>query len=436
MLLKLFPIHLLSGILLWGMLLQAPVKALEVDLAKAVLLAKEHNTSLQNARSQTQAAQVQASLARNTLGPTLTAGSDISRTDRLDERSGNARWGADLSLSQSLDFSKFQTAKSMSLKARALQIESEASEHDLIGNVVFAYLQFARDSLLVEVARADLKNQQEKWHQIQAQLLVGLKSQSEILQQEALMSQSETQVIQAERTALDSKASFVALLGTSLSPDTITVHLQIPSAVDTTALFADTSAPSLAVQSQESRIQAAQAALRSSQLRSLPTFSVGASLNHTDPLWSDPATSQESSQYLQIQARVQLRILDGGERSASIQQEQISLAEAQRSHKSLQQEQTLELQRAVRLFHTNQAKRRSADKALQATQKSLQSMRAQYELGAISLLDLRQAELQEISTQSTFLQSQFECLAAFASVRIAQNRAAQILTDFARESRP
>lgn len=423
--------------LLWSGLCFASIgQAMELDLAQAVKIAKEHNESLLNSHSQSQSAQIQSSLARTSLGPTLTAGSDISHSKRLDEQASGSRWGADLTLSQSIDFSQFSMAKSKALSAQASRIQSTAVESQLIGSVILSYLQFLRDSLYISVAEQDLKNQQEKGLKILAEVQVGNKSGTESLQQEALIAQAETELLQRIRTAQDSKSNFISLLGLPLSSDTVDIiaspKLLLQTLVDIEAGFhPDDSLPTSSnVESQAMRIQAAQASLNANQLRKMPTLSFSAGLNHDDPLWSDPPSNTESSQYLKLQARVQWRILDGGERSAQIQQDQLTLEDALRTKSQLQREEQLALEQAKRQLQISLAKNKSAQKSLVASQKALESQRVQYDLGGISLLDLRQAEQQELSAQATLLQSQFESLNAYAQVRNAQNRIPQVLSEF------
>lgn len=409
---------------------------MELDLAQAVQIAKDHNESLLNSYSQSQSAQIQSNLAHTSLGPSLTAGSDISHSKRLDEQVSGSRWGADLTLSQSIDFSQISMAKSKSLSAKASRLQSTTAESQLIGNVIVSYLQFLRDSLYISVAEQDLKNQEEKGIKILAEVHVGNKSGSESLQQEALIAQAETEMLQRIRTAQDSKSHFLSLLGLPLSSDTVRIiaspKLLLETLVEIESAFHqnDSLPTSSNIESQSMRIQAAQASLRANQLRKMPTLSLSAGLNHDDPLWSDPPTNTESSQYLKLQARVQWRILDGGERSAQIQQDQLTLEDAIRTKSQLQREEQLALEQAKRQLQISLAKNKSAQKSLIANQKALESQRVQYNLGGISLLDLRQAEQQELSAQATLLQSQFESLNAYVQVRNAQNRITQVLSEF------
>jgi|GEM_PF-4656927 len=425
-------------IIVFAILTCSVLQAKELTLGDAISLAEENNTTLRASRSSQKIAQISLYSAQSAFQPSLTAGVNAAHVKHLESQAYQASWGADLSLVERLQMSTNATIEEKNANLKATAFATKATADELHLQVVSAFLQALRDSLLIDLQRANDSTQQAKLQQAKDFLSAGTGTELEILQQQTLIANAQLALVEAKRVFEDSRTALLELLGSdSLSVNT-PLRVISPNAFDTIEAWkrndqqqSDTASNNENL-AQQARITAARAALKASKYDYWPTLQFGASLAHNDPIIANPSMSMSSSQTLKLEASLQIALLDQNTRASNIQTNQVQIEDASEKLRSLALTNQNSNFKALRTFTSSLERYRASRSAVESAQRLLDASIARKTLGLISALELRDAEYQLQQAQTSVIESQYTVLTAFVTLRKTQNsldEAIQVLSE-------
>jgi outer membrane protein len=197
---------------------------------EAIQLALRNNVALNSARNNLYASRAQKASGIANLGPQIgiSANAYQSNGNRFIQQEGKVVNATVNGMNASLDvnqpilngFSGINYMKSTSESYDAQLYLVNRTQEDVISYVASQYLQVLLDKELVKIAKENVEAQRAQYEQVKAQVELGARSPVDEYNQQALLSNAEMRVAQAENTLVISKTTLFQTL--VVDPTTIT----------------------------------------------------------------------------------------------------------------------------------------------------------------------------------------------------------------------
>ena len=388
--------------------------AVTIALKQSVLVKQAENaTQLSDATVKQQQKQFLPNLSLNVSGSN-NVGRNFSQSEGtiINQQSQAVSTG----LSSSLTL--FDGGKNISA-LRSARAERDASEQDLTRTRQAAVFTVASNFVSLTNANEQLKVQQENLtalesqeQQIEAFVKAGTRPVADLYQQQASVANAQLAVAQAERAVELAKVDIIQTL--QLEP-TGSYDFVAPAAtdaavdraynLDSLVALAYTNRADLAAQS--ARVEAAGQDVKVASASKLPTISLTGSYSTAYSSATDLSLTNQLDQRRGggIGIGVSIPLFDRGSSSAAEQKAEIAQSNAQLALSQQRQATALDVRRAYLDFTSAKQQLTAATAQLAAAQKAVEATQARYKVGAATLVEVSQAQAQEVSAASALATS-------------------------------
>jgi len=302
---------------------------------------------------------------------------------------------------------------------RSARAERDASDQDLTRARQSAVFTVASNFVSLTNASEQLKVQQENLtalesqeQQIEAFVKAGTRPVADLYQQQASVANAQLAVAQAERSVELAKVDIIQTL--QLEP-TGSYDFVAPAAtdaavdraynLDSLVALAYTNRADLAAQS--ARVEAAGQDVKVASASKLPTISLTGSYSTAYSSATDLSLTNQLDQRRGggIGIGVSIPLFDRGSSSAAEQKAEIAQSNAQLALSQQRQATALDVRRAYLDFTSAKQQLTAATAQLAAAQKAVEATQARYKVGAATLVEVSQAQAQEVSAASALATS-------------------------------
>jgi len=401
-------------------------EAIQISLENNFLLKQaENNLELADQRILSEQADFLPSVT-SSIGYSRTGGqqfvADILAFDNVTSESVSGRIDANITI-----FDGFENILSL----RQSRYDKTSSEENLarakesvIFNTATAYLTVLVNMELLEIARENLESSNIQLNQTQAQVDVGARAAVDLFNQESTVATNELTVIQREN---DLRISEVQLINRLQIDPRQEYEFVIPEISDAFELAAqaDYSLNELIdealltrsdIKSEEAGIESRKIGLDISRGALLPSLTAGASISsrYSDPYFiqgagfSDQFFDQQVNKGIGV--TLSLPIFQNWNRMYNIEFNKVQLKNAELDLENTKLTVTQEVTQAYNDFVAYTKQLESAEKALIASEKALETQQERYNVGASTLIELSQAQATFVSSRSDFTQAQYNLI--------------------------
>ncbi|MDZ7630117.1 MAG: TolC family protein [Gemmatimonadaceae bacterium] len=407
---------------------QAPAASpRRIDFADAVKIALQQNITLQQAENARAQSAVTVQQQRNQFLPnfnfnTNTSGNNGQSFNQTAGRLVN-QTSQTLNLGVTSNVTVFNGFQNLSLlkQARFSESASVAEVARARQTVVFTVASnFLSLVTLQEQLAVQVENQVAQQAQLdQVDLLVkaGRRSIADQYQQQAAVAAAQSAVVTAKRALELSKVDLIQTL--QLDPGV--VYDFTPPAVDTSAaaptftldgLLASAIRSRVDLRAAETRVEAADEALRTSGSTRWPSIAMSFGYNSGYTSLTDESFSQQLNQRRggSVGLSLAIPIFDRGAARVVSEQAAINVANAKLTSERQRQTVALEVRRAfldyeaaLEQLNATRAQQRASDLALQATQE-------RYRVGAATLVELSVARATQVSAASALVNARYNLI--------------------------
>jgi len=302
---------------------------------------------------------------------------------------------------------------------RSARAERDASDQDLTRTRQSAVFTVASNFVSLTNANEQLKVQQgnltaleSQEQQIEAFVKAGTRPVADLYQQQASVANAQLAVAQAERAVELAKVDIIQTL--QLEP-TGSYDFVAPAAtdaavdraynLDSLVALAYTNRADLAAQS--ARVEAAGQDVKVASASKLPTISLTGSYSTAYSSATDLSLTNQLDQRRGggIGIGVSIPLFDRGSSSAAEQKAEIAQSNAQLALSQQRQATALDVRRAYLDFTSAKQQLTAATAQLAAAQKAVEATQARYKVGAATLVEVSQAQAQEVSAASALATS-------------------------------
>ncbi len=389
-----------------GLVVQA-AEARELTLPDTIRLALNKNIGLQRSQVSVELGENSLESAKADKKPNLTLSGSVTENIDSDGQDSIFSGGAENSEAARLSLNSSVTlydGGEIEASIEAAKADLEASELDydrdrqaLLLNTVSTFLQAVVRERQVEIREEELANQQEQLERIQLDYDNGIRPRSEVLRQQALLSQRKSRLIEAERLY---EVSLYSLKDILLIPAEEKIQCVYPGTTWSKAeSFPDPDLSDslrnqitrLDLEAQRARLRAAEQDIRVAE--SGDNLSVTASANLSTNYNSfGPGTFSdkffERNPSASASLSFNLPIFDRRRTETNVLRSQLIKKQQELTYQNLLQTARTSLFRSFLNFESAKAQLVTAEEQLASTDEALQAEQARYEAGVATLLEL------------------------------------------------
>jgi outer membrane protein len=394
---------------------EAPPQRITYD--DAVAIALKQNVSVKQAENATQLSDATVKQQQKQFLPNLSlsvsGSNNVGRNFSQSEGTIINQQSQALSSGLSSSLTLFDGGKNISA-LRSARADQEASEQDLTRTKQSAVFTVASNFVSLTNANEQLKVQQENLtalqnqeQQIDAFVKAGSRPVADLYQQQASVANAQLAVAQAQRAVELAKVDIIQTLqldptGTydfvdrAASDATVTRTYNLDSLV----ALAYTNRADLAAQS--ARVEAAGQDVKVASASKLPTVSLTGSYSTAYNSATDLSITNQLDQRRGggLGIGISIPLFDRGNASAAAQKAAIAESNAQLAFSQQRQTIALDVRRAYLDFTSANQQLTAATAQLAAAQKAVEATQARYKVGAATLVEVSQAQAQEVSAAS------------------------------------
>ena len=383
----------------------------------AVAIALKQNVSIKQAENATQLSDATVSQQRNAFLPNLslsvTGANNVGRNFSQSEGAIINQQSQALSSGLSSSLTVFDGGKNLSA-LRSARADQEASEQDLTRTRQSAVFTVASNFVSLTNANEQLKVQaenltalQNQEAQIEAFVKAGTRPIADLYQQQASVASAQLAVAQAQRAVDLAKVDIIQTLQLEpsgsydfVAPAATDVAMDKTYNLDSLVALAYTNRADLAAQS--ARVEAAGQDVKAAAASKLPMISLTGSYSTAYSSATDLSIANQLDQRRGggIGIGISIPIFDRGSSSAAEQKAQIAQSNAQLVLSQQRQGIALDVRRAYLDFTSAKQQLTAATAQLAAAQKAVEATQARYKVGAATLVEVSQAQAQEVSAAS------------------------------------
>jgi outer membrane protein len=383
----------------------------------AVAIVLKQNVSVRQAENATQLSDATVKQQQKAFLPNLSlsvsGSNNVGRNFSQSEGTIINQQSQALSTGLSSSLTLFDGGKNLS-SLRSARADQEASEQDLARTKQSAVFTVASNFVGLTNANEQLKVQEENLTALQSQeqqidafVKAGSRPVADLYQQQALVANAQLAVAQAQRAVELAKVDLIQTL--QLDP-TGTYDFVAPSTTDAAtnrtynldSLVAQAYSNRADLAAQSARVEAAGQDVKVAEASKLPTISLTGSYSTAYNTATDLSLANQLDQRRGggVGIGISIPLFDRGSSSAAEQKAEIAQSNAQLALSQQRQGIALDVRRAYLDFTSAKQQLTAATAQLAAAQKAVEATQARYKAGAATLVEVSQAQAQEVSAAS------------------------------------
>jgi len=383
----------------------------------AVTIALKQNVSVKQAENATQLGDATVAQQQKQFLPSLSlsvsGSNNVGRNFSQSEGTIINQQSQALSTGLSSSLTLFDGGKNISA-LRSARADQEASEQDLTRTRQSAVFAVASNFVTLTNANEQLKVQEENLsalqsqeQQIEAFVKAGSRPVADLYQQQASVANAQVSVVQAQRAVELAKVDLIQTLqldptGTFDFVATAATDAAMNKTYNLDSLVTLAYANRADLAAQSARVEAAGQDVKTAAASKLPTISLTGSYSTAYNSATDLSIANQLDQRRGggIGIGVSIPLFDRGSSSAAEQRAQIAQSNAQLALSQQRQGIALDVRRAYLDFSSAKQQLTAATAQLAAAQKAVEATQARYKVGAATLVEVSQAQAQEVSAAS------------------------------------
>lgn len=426
-----------KGILLLfiSLFLTATLQAQETDtsdpitLQKAIDIALENNNQLQVADNDIALVERQIRSEKADYLPSLDASISGSRNigRNFNQNTGQITTDANNSLRSSLNasmpifsgFENLHSLRSSRYDKKSNKENLQRVREDVIFNTVSNYLQYILDKKFLEIDRENLAASKKTLEQVRAQVEVGSRPTVDLYNQEATVANNELAVVNSENALQSSRLQLIQTLQINplkdyefASPKINEQKVSAPD-YDLDQLVSSALENRSDLKREEYNIQSIKQQLEATRGSLYPSLSLSASLGSS---YSELQILDFQDQFFDSNINrsyglsLNIPIFNNLNRSTNVQSQRISYKNAQLNLRETELQVVQEVNQAYNDYESYIKELEATEKALTAAERSYQTQKERYEVGAGTLIELSDANAQYVEAQANRAQALFRVL--------------------------
>jgi len=418
---------LLAGLLLvtatWVTAAES-AEALRLSLPQAVALALVDNPDFVLARHRQQSAAISVEATRGRYLPSLQGSVGASENYQHQTAPGvpDQQQNADLQLTASINlFNGFADQAALDASRQQLQ----AADADLLRQrqiltftVASRFITVLSDDELVQVAAQNLKNQQDLEQQIEAFQRAGVRSVTDLYQQQAATAQAEFNLVDARRNLQVAKLQLLQTLGRTppttievLPPGTQAFSAELEN-LDPGRIYAESLASRPDLLAQQRQIDAARQQIRVARAGYLPSLDLQATggTGYSSAGNGSFSGQLDDNRGASLGLKLSIPIFDRDQTRTNVAQAQLSVADAATTLHKLQQQIGLEVGQALADYQRARQQLFAVGRQLDYARQALAASEARYRVGAMTWIEAANARTVYVQAQGDEIRARYSVL--------------------------
>ena len=412
-------------------------------LDECIAYAFEHNLDLRQSKMAWQQAEYQWKMSKNAWLPTLNAnageyfgfGQSPSYTGiYVSDNSSSASFGANVSVPLFQGLNLYNTAKADALNLQATEMDQEAAKLNLKLNVIAYYMQVLYGKEMVEIARRQMELSAEQLEKTQQLFESGRVAEADVYESRAQLASDKSNLTQTET---DLALNLLSLMQTLEIEDDEDFEVSSPEsffagqneeldAPQTTVTQALLNQP--VMEAARLRLQKSHYDLKASKSAWYPSldFYAGYS-NGLYHYFSDNYPNTPIDEQLKRNSRVQLGvslnipIFNGMKTKYKVKMTELSIDEQQLNLENVEKSLRKEIRQAYGNAKAAKQKMEAMENSLDASRAAYEYIKAGFEMGKKTLLELNESKTRFHKAESDLLQARYEYLYRLKIIELYKN---------------
>ncbi len=383
-----------------------PVFSEILSLDQCLQLAMQNNPDLKQSDYSVRQSEINVKSSLSNLLPTVSIGGSANNSGPfVDEYHHDWNWGLSGSVHQSI----YQPGLYSNIRLAKVQEEMSTfsradTENRIRSAVETTYFQILTSDTLIGVYRENIQLAGEQIRKMRVMVDLGLKRQSDLLKSEVQKGTFESQLIQEHQNLDGLKRELNLLMGrspdTPLFLKTLDISMnQVPDFKTARSMLFDRN-PSL--KSAEKQLVSDKLSLKIAREAYLPSASASYSYSRNKSAFESSFVESD-----QIGVQLSLGLFDGFYKHHNVQKQKIQLASSQLELETKQREMEQTLSGYYTAFETQKRLLEIYTKNLESARKDLEIVSEQYAAGMASILDLMDARVSLIESQTNLVKVQY-----------------------------
>lgn len=400
-----------------------------ITLEEAISIALENSNQLDVAKNNLELSESQVLSEKADYLPSINANvsgnRDIGRNFNQDigeivtetTHSFFGRLSADLPIYSGLE--NLHSLRSSQYDKRSGEENLRRVREDIIFNTASNYLQLILDKEFLRIDRENLEASRKTLEQVRAQVEVGSRPQVDLYNQEATVANNELAVVNSENAVASSRLQLIQTLQVDPRKE---YNFETPEIDEQTAAAADYDLEQLVttalanrsdLKSEEYNIKSIRHQLSATRGSLYPSLSLSGSVGSR---YSDGIALNFEDQFFDqnisrgIGLSLSIPIFGNLNRRTNVQSQQISYKNAKLNLEDLELQVVQEVNQAYNDYRSYVKQLESSEKALRAAERSYQTQKERYEVGAGTLIELSDANAQYTEAQASRAQALFRVI--------------------------
>ncbi len=428
---KIISLALLAILIYSGTTLGQTVQ--RITLQEAIQIALENNFQLKQAQNNLNLSDQRRISEMADFLPSLTSSAGYNKTtgqqfvqdilafDNVTSQGASGRLGANITV-----FNGFENIISLRQSIHdqvSFEEQVQRAKENVIFNTARAYLTVLVNTELLEIAEDNLETSVKQLEQTQAQVEVGSRPLVDQYNQESTVAGNELTVIQRENQLRLSRVQLIRQL--QIDPlgnyEFVVPNIeeraaaQNPESIELQTLIDEALINRSDIKSEEADILSSELQLTLAKTRFLPTITASGAISTR---WSDPyfLDANFSEQFFDQQVNkgygfsISLPIFQNWNRVYNLELAKVQLKNARLSLENSKLGVVQEVTQAYNDFAAYSKQIESAQKALFASEKALETQQERYNVGASTFIELSEAQSTYVSAQSDFTQARYNLI--------------------------
>ncbi|MCJ1960395.1 TolC family outer membrane protein [Novosphingobium mangrovi (ex Hu et al. 2023)] len=316
--------------------------------------------------------------------------------------------------------------KAAKIRVGAGQADLRASESQLFANVVAAYMDVIRGEALVGLNRKNVAVLEVNLQATRDRFEIGDVTRTDVAQSQSRLALAQSNVLSAEATLAAARETYIQLVGKA--PESLTPPPPLPGLPDDAreaVMVALDNNPALISARESSR--AAEKDIDVAGAGRLPTlalFGRGSYSNYLDTLGGVGSSAvPQTDRQAQIGAQVSIPLFQGGLPAAQRRQAQAQASAALEQEIAAERDVIAQVRSAFTAYRAALDLIESSQVAVDASELSLEGVRAENSVGNRTILDILNAEQEYLNAQTDLVTAQRNAYVAGFTLLAAMGRA-------------
>ena len=374
-----------------------------LSLDDCLQMALANNPDLRKSRTAFQQSRIQTRQAWSGLSPSVSANASSSNSGPVvSEMEDDWSWSLGGSVNQTFYspgmYSRISLAKKQQTSS---EYSYESLEDQIRASVQNVYYQILVSDTLAGVYRANIHAADEQITKMRLMVELGLKRESDLLKSEVQRGTFEAQLVREQQSLAASKRTLNRLMGREpgIPYDILPLDVQAIDIPNFTSAYAVMLEASPALKRFKTQVDIRKLSLRISKEAYLPSVSGSYSYSQTSGALGGP--SMESDQ---VSLRLSLDLFDGFRKHQNVQVSKLDLQDAQLDFQAALRDADETLRNQYKALDTQNRLIGIHETSLASARKDLEVVTEQYAAGLSSILDLTDAQVSVLESESSLLQ--------------------------------